>query len=184
VTRRVGAQTIEVIIQMSLFQKLKFWTASNTVKCRLMLDGAPARGFTGNCCRRPSVKPRLTKGRFPSLREEASIKGGRYGVAKHILRITFRCLRRFGDGLTVRVRLKQNGGRDRIRRRGTAHGRKQTGEVFNQRVLPVIEGDCIWKGRAAQGVTLPSVSWDTVYSEDRPPVEEFAFGMRPLACDI
>jgi hypothetical protein len=52
-----------------------------------------------------------------------------------------------------------------------------SGEVFNQRGLHL-------ERAAAQGVTLPVVLWDTVYSEGQPPVAGFAFGMRLLACDI
>jgi hypothetical protein len=59
-----------------------------------------------------------------------------------------------------------------------------SGEVFNQRVLPVIEGDCIWKWRPPKAPHCQAFCGTLVCSDGRPPVAGFACGIRLLACDI
>jgi hypothetical protein len=55
---------------------------------------------------------------------------------------------------------------------------------ISEKVLPIIEGGCVWEKASAQGVTLPGVLRDTVYSDDRLSVAGFVSGIRVLACDI
>jgi hypothetical protein len=47
-------------------------------------------------------------------------------------------------------------------------------ELFNRRILPVIEVNYIWKGRPPKVPHYKVFLRDTVYSENRLPVAEFA----------